>query len=92
MQKHLDSRKAEADAVARKAAEAKRPSAVEKALQAAGTLKTPAGNTAGGDAAASSSSVSPLDHAVQLLGGMRWDSLDQLEAASGKAKKLAVYR
>lgn len=42
--------------------------------------------------AAAASGANTLDLSVQLLAGMRWAGLDQLDAASGKAKKLAVYR
>ena len=37
----------------------------------------------------------PLDYlmyTVKLLGGIRWDTLDKLDAASDAAKRLAVYR
>lgn len=42
--------------------------------------------------AAAASGANMLDLSVRLLAGMRWAGLDQLDAAAGKAKKLAVYR
>lgn len=107
MQKVLDAQKAVAGSAAAKAAAVLKPSVVDTALKAAGALKaggssSPASSLKGAvtskdDAAATGSSSSsakrsPLDHAVHLLAGMRWDGLDKLDAASGVTKKLAVYR
>eukprot|EP00878_Enallax_costatus_P034562 GHUV01038334.1.p1 GENE.GHUV01038334.1~~GHUV01038334.1.p1 ORF type:complete len:403 (+),score=159.02 GHUV01038334.1:1575-2783(+) len=87
MQKHLAAQKAATNAAPSTSPAAKRPSTAENALQAAGS---PA--AAGGASSSETSSISPLNHAVQLLAGMRWTSLDQLDSANGAAKKLAVYR
>ncbi|KAF6256339.1 hypothetical protein COO60DRAFT_1461752 [Scenedesmus sp. NREL 46B-D3] len=98
MQAVLDAQKAAADSAAAKAAAAGKPSAVDAALRAASSRKpgSPAGSAKGAaaeaGAGAGSAGKHPLDHAVQLLAGMRWAGLDQLTAAAGTAKKLAVYR
>jgi hypothetical protein len=42
--------------------------------------------------AALASGINTLELSVRLLAGMRWAGLDQLDAARGSAKKLAVYR
>jgi hypothetical protein len=103
MQTILDAKKSAADeAAAAKAAT--KPSAVDAALQQAGQ-SAPAGATNGAGSssgsmpvtaktleAAAATGANTLDLSVRLLAGMRWAGLDQLDAASGKAKKLAVYR
>lgn len=81
--------------------------ALQQAGQQAGQQATSAQGAAGGaDAssgvqstttyktleAAAASGADTLDLSVRLLAGMRWAGLDQLDAASGKTKKLAVYR
>lgn len=86
MQPILDAQKAAAAAAAEQAT----------SKQAAGRGAAPA---AGGSSvtaktleAAAASGVNTLDLSVRLLAGMRWAGLDQLDAAAGKARKLAVYR
>jgi hypothetical protein len=83
-----------------------KPLAVDAALQqaeqsapAAATSSASAGSSSGSMPlavktleAAAASGANTLDLSVRLLAGMRWAGLDQLDAASGKAKKLAVYR
>lgn len=91
MQPILDAKKAAAAAAAEAAS----------SKQAAGRGAAPAAaaSGAGGGSvtaktleAAAASGVNTLDLSVRLLAGMRWAGLDQLGAAAGKAKKLAVYR
>lgn len=92
VQKVLDARKASADTAADHAAVANRPSPVDSALQAAGKLQSSGSSTTPASNSTNTNNSDPLEHAVQLLAGMRSASLEQLEAVSGKAKKLAVYR
>jgi hypothetical protein len=81
----------EASAAAAAAAAAAKAATQGPAAAAAGA---PAGDTTGssGSGSGRGSITSPLDDAVRLLAGVRWAGLDQLEAASGRAKKLGVYR
>ena len=106
MQDVLDARKAAAVAAAAKQAATSKPSAVDTALkepgkgsgqattgpEAAGEPAAGTGATAATLEAAAASGANTLDLSVRLLAGMGWAGLDQLDAASGKAKKLAVYR
>ncbi|WIA15375.1 hypothetical protein OEZ85_002037 [Tetradesmus obliquus] len=92
IQKVLDAQRAAADSAASKAAAASKPSAVDAALKAAGKAGSIAGSMNSAAAEGRGEKKNPLDHAVQLLAGMRWAGLDQLDAAAGAAKKLAVYR
>lgn len=59
------------------------------------TTKAAGSKAAASDASGSGSSGSDsndLDRSVTLLAGMTWAGLDQLTAAGGKAKLIAVFR
>lgn len=104
MQAILDARKAAAEEAAAKQAANSKPSAVDTALKQAGKQAAAAAGQASGDGsssapvsaatleAAAASGANTLDLSVRLLAGMRWAGLEQLDAARGGAKKLAVYR
>jgi hypothetical protein len=89
MQAILDERKAAAEAAAQQSPDPKQASTAASAE--AGGISSSAVSAATLEAAAANC-VHTLDLSVRLLAGMRWAGLDQLEAARGKAKKLAVYR
>lgn len=70
----LDAQRAAADSAASKAAAASKPSAVDAALKAAGKAGSVAGsmNSAAAEGGGGGrAKKNPLDHAVQLLAGMR---------------------
>jgi hypothetical protein len=104
MQAILDARKAAAEGAAAKQAANFKPSAVDTAPKQAGKQAAAAAGQAFGDGgssapvsaatleAAAASGANTLDLSVRLLAGMRWAGLEQLDAARGSAKKLAVYR
>lgn len=101
MQAVLDARRAASEETAAKAAANSKPSAVDATLGKPAPTGSP-GAAAGAPAAppvtaatleaAAASGADTLQLSVRLLAGMRWAGLDQLDAARGKAKKLAVYR
>jgi hypothetical protein len=90
MQAVLDERNAAAEAAAgQQSADPKQASKAATAEAGGASSSTVSAATL---EAAAANGAHTLDLSVRLLAGMRWAGQDQLDAARGKAKKLAVYR